>query len=349
MKIFLSWSGDRSRGVAQVLKSTIPLLMNAADPWMSEVDIEKGERWNQALSGVLDSAKVGIFCLTPSNIQRPALLFEAGAISKSVSEARVCVLLDRLEPQNLTWPWSQFQYTKLHDQKDMYQMLADINGWIVEAGEPAVPKERFRTALDMWWPALQRELQSLPPDRSAAVPERSDREMLIEVLEAQRGQARAFAGLEETWKDLQNSLARLELGPAPLALPRTSPAAFTLDRPISRASSYALEMDGLRDAFVRALAVRGHEAACSLLASGKVVLDRDKLTLVLPRTDDQDGFNYDARRIVRSVASGEGVRATVLEIVSESEYSKRQTLPEVLLSDKEDIAPSTDAPQSGRR
>ena len=130
MQLFLSWSGDRSRGIAQVLRRMLPLLMNAAKPWISDSDIEKGERWNSVLSGAPDSAKVGIFCLTPNNINRPALLFEAGAISKSVTDSRVCVLLDGMEPQNVGWPWSQFQCTRLHQQEDMFKMLSDINRWI---------------------------------------------------------------------------------------------------------------------------------------------------------------------------------------------------------------------------
>jgi hypothetical protein len=155
---------------------------------VSELDIDKGECWSSVLAGVLDSAKIGIFCLTPLNVNRPALLFESGAISKSVSDSRVCVLLDGMEPANLSWPWSQFQCTRLHAQKDMFKMLSDVNKWLSETGEPALGTDQFTKQLRMWWPEFQNELKTLPVEAEKRLSERSEKDMLIEVLDLLRSQ-----------------------------------------------------------------------------------------------------------------------------------------------------------------
>jgi hypothetical protein len=42
MRVFLSWSGERSRRVAAALRKWLPATLNAINPWMSEVDILPG-------------------------------------------------------------------------------------------------------------------------------------------------------------------------------------------------------------------------------------------------------------------------------------------------------------------
>src|SRR5579859_5009320 len=91
MKIFISWSGESSRKIAIALKEWLPdvfVLLDTAT-WMSEHDIDAGARWAHRLSQVLEEAKFGIICLTRENQKSPWVLFEAGALAKSVQESRV--------------------------------------------------------------------------------------------------------------------------------------------------------------------------------------------------------------------------------------------------------------------
>jgi hypothetical protein len=42
--IFISWSGDRSKAIAETLKDWLPRVLQSARPWLSTRDIEKGTR-----------------------------------------------------------------------------------------------------------------------------------------------------------------------------------------------------------------------------------------------------------------------------------------------------------------
>lgn len=97
MNVFISFSGDRSKAVAKALHEWIPYVINDVQPWMSEVDIDKGTRWSMDVANQLKEAKMGIICLTPENLDAPWLHFEAGALSKTVEKTYVCPYLFEVE------------------------------------------------------------------------------------------------------------------------------------------------------------------------------------------------------------------------------------------------------------
>jgi hypothetical protein len=314
VKVFLSWSGDRSRNIAETLRDTLPLLMNAVRPWMSELDIDKGERWNAVLTEVLDSTKVGIFCLTPSNINRPAILFEAGAISKSVTDARVCVLLEKMQPSDLRWPWSQFQCTKLHDQKDMFKMLSDVNKWLGEAGEPALGPDQFAKQLTMWWPEFQKELAAKPAEQEVSVPARSEKDMLVEVLDLLRSQKRDASEIIKMTEILEtvrmNALqeARAKSEELLVELRR-----LTADR-----------HNRVMSAMVAALKDNGHETAAGVLANSALSFTGDgTCTVTLNNMRSAMAkltFNVEAEKMMLAAAqsTGYGVSALVIRVIEVS-------------------------------
>ena len=67
MKLFISWSGDRSRIVAEALRSWIPDIIQAVKPWVSGVDIRAGTRWSREVEQQLLDTRFGILCLTKEN------------------------------------------------------------------------------------------------------------------------------------------------------------------------------------------------------------------------------------------------------------------------------------------
>jgi len=82
MKVFISWSGRRSNAAANLLKEWLPNVMQAIDPWMSDRDIDRGALWFSQIAETLSDTTNGIVVLTSENINKPWILFEAGALAK---------------------------------------------------------------------------------------------------------------------------------------------------------------------------------------------------------------------------------------------------------------------------
>jgi hypothetical protein len=88
MSVFVCWSGDRSKAIAEALKSLLedvfPSLAprpHEPDPVFLSKDIEKGAEWFQAIRAGLDASQAGIVVLTHENTRNPWIHFEAGALA----------------------------------------------------------------------------------------------------------------------------------------------------------------------------------------------------------------------------------------------------------------------------
>lgn len=151
MKVFISWSGRSSQAVAELLADTIPVILQTVKPFISVDDLRKGGRWQADLSGALQSTNVGIICLTRSNLEAPWIMFEAGALSKSVDDSCVMPLLIGLNPSDIRPPLSQFNVTKF-DKVDFFRLINTINGL---SGENALPEKVLLRAFEQAWPELE--------------------------------------------------------------------------------------------------------------------------------------------------------------------------------------------------
>lgn len=89
MKIFISWSGDRSELLAKALRDWFPLVLHYVDPWLSQSDIQAGERWGIEVAKELETCNFGVICVTKENLNSPWILFEAGALAKSMQDGRL--------------------------------------------------------------------------------------------------------------------------------------------------------------------------------------------------------------------------------------------------------------------
>src|SRR5438270_7602022 len=109
MKVFISWSGPKSRKTAEALSSWLRQVIQAVEPFLS-LDIEKGARWSEKINKALEETKVGIICLNKENLSSEWIIFEAGALSKT-TDAHVCTFLMDLKPADIKPPLGQFQHT----------------------------------------------------------------------------------------------------------------------------------------------------------------------------------------------------------------------------------------------
>jgi hypothetical protein len=153
MRVFISWSGEPSRSVAQALRDWLPIVVQHVEPWMSDEDIESGGRWNDQIAAELEAAAYGIICLTSSNLNRPWLLFEAGALAKRFNAARVVPLLIDLKPADVAMPLASFQGRPL-SQDGMLRLVTDMNA----AREQPLPDQKIGQLFRAMWPVLEAQV-----------------------------------------------------------------------------------------------------------------------------------------------------------------------------------------------
>ena len=187
MKIFLSWSGRQSKEVAQILREWLPAVIQAARPYFSPDDIGKGARWSSEIANELQDSKVGILCVTRQNLAAPWLLFEAGALAKTLNRTCVIPLVIDIEAVDLSGPLSQFQAARF-DRQDMKRVIKVINE---QLGSSALDETVLLTVFDKWWPDLESKVKVVASDsvNQQLGPSRTDRAVLEEILSLVRDQS----------------------------------------------------------------------------------------------------------------------------------------------------------------
>jgi hypothetical protein len=152
MKIFLSWSGEVSHEVAKQLHTWLPCVLQGVETFLSS-DISKGDRWSDVVAEELKEAHYGIICVTPFNIHRPWMNFEAGGLSRVISRAHVVPFLFQVHPEELDGPLSQFQST-VYGKDDVLALVRSINREM----QPSLNPEVLERTFEKWWDDLDRAL-----------------------------------------------------------------------------------------------------------------------------------------------------------------------------------------------
>lgn len=185
MQIFLSWSGSRSKQVAQLLNDWLPRVVQSLNPWISTRDIDKGSLWSEVIGDQLKGMTTGIICLTKENKERPWILFEAGALAKGLSSNRVCTLLIDLEPSDIEPPLSQFHHTSPHHKDDMLNLLQTLNDRL---NEHKLRSSILENALEVQWPYFEEQLEKILEETPVEenIPARTEQDILREILENTR-------------------------------------------------------------------------------------------------------------------------------------------------------------------
>lgn len=156
MNVFISWSGDRSRLLASALADLLPDIIQDLNAWMSEHDISVGSRWSQELNQQLGTSNFGILCLTPENISAPWLLFEAGSLGKSVSEARVVPYRLGLAAADVPFPLAQFQGVDANEGGTR-KLVRSLNAGLKQPMESG----RLDRSFERWWPDLKAHIDDI--------------------------------------------------------------------------------------------------------------------------------------------------------------------------------------------
>lgn len=186
MRVFISWSGERSRKVALLLREWLPSVLQAVVPFMSDEDIPKGAQWLTALNEQLANTRFGIVCVTPENREAAWLNFEAGAIANAVGESRVCPLLLGLSNTDVRPPMSIFQ-TASASESDLWKLLKSVNSQL----EHKLGEEQLRKTYDLWLPNLLKDIETAMTTEAETSPDgRDDGDLIRETLSEVREQSR---------------------------------------------------------------------------------------------------------------------------------------------------------------
>jgi hypothetical protein len=178
MNVFLSWSGEPSRLVAEALHDWLPLVIQSLNPWMSKRDIAKGARWSDEIKANLNAGTAGIVCVTPGNMEHAWLLFEAGALAKTLERPMVCTYLHGVTQGELRPPLAEFQATlATHDETK--QLMETLNKAL---GDVALSEKRLSDTFDKFWPDLEHKLAAIDLGPADAAPKRSTRDLTEEIL-----------------------------------------------------------------------------------------------------------------------------------------------------------------------
>lgn len=202
MKIFLSWSGARSRTAAEVLKWWTRCVIQAARPWISTEDIDRGALWFSEINNGLSDTAIGIVCLTQENKDRPWILFEAGALAKGLSNNRVCTFLVDLDPSDIRDPLAQFNHTQPKEE-DMRKLARTLNR---QLGDHALDEAVLNDSFDAYWPQFElrwKAIEALP--QVTEIVKRPADDIMGEILENVRGMNQRIRTLENLEKSSQSS------------------------------------------------------------------------------------------------------------------------------------------------
>lgn len=181
MNVFISWSGDRSKVLANTLRKFISDINQTIEIWVSDHDISPGSRWNQEISQQLDETDFGIICLTPENVDARWLLFEAGALSKSVAKAQVVPYRLGISATDVPFPLAQFQSVDAN-REGTKSLVQSINRACAKPRDD----ESLNRLLEVLWPKCESEISKIPVSGGNENKQRDDRELLEEILKLTR-------------------------------------------------------------------------------------------------------------------------------------------------------------------
>lgn len=215
MKVFISWSGDRGRVVAEALNDWLPRIIQAVKPFYSP-HIEKGAQWGGEIDEALEGTSFGIVCLTRENLDSRWIHYEAGALAKTQS-ARIWTFLLDLRPSDVGQPLGRFQAT-VAEREDVLRLARAINSRLSDVGQEPLSSRLLEDNVAAFWPQLEEQLRfaaAFAEDEQEEEPQevRNERAILEEILSLIRSQERRLDYIETKMKSPRTPVKKVRLSP----------------------------------------------------------------------------------------------------------------------------------------
>ena len=172
-------------------------VIQSVEPFVSAIDIAKGDRGLHVIASELKQSSFGIVCVTRENSLAPWINFEAGALSKAVGEVSVVPFLLDMPISDLTGPLVQFQVASSTSKEDVFAMVRSLRD---HAKLADMDDARLRKYFEVFWPQLDAQLEAVRAAQEAdhkGAPARTESEILQEVLVLTRRQETVLRTIAE--------------------------------------------------------------------------------------------------------------------------------------------------------
>lgn len=166
MKVFLSWSGDTSREIAEIFKGWLPKVLQSIDTFMSEEDILLGTKGLSVIGSHLNETNIGILFITKDNFNAPWLNFEAGALSKSLAETNVIPMLFDLKIEDIKGPIGQFQGARNFEKESIRKLVNHLNRILIDV--KSLDNKLLNETFEIWHPQLERKLDQIKRNQNSS-------------------------------------------------------------------------------------------------------------------------------------------------------------------------------------
>lgn len=164
MRVFISWSGEVSHKVAEILYEWLLEMKIPSLELFYSNDTEKGAEWFQELKSKLATADGGIFCMTKDNVTSPWLFFEAGALCVARDEPFMAPFLFRVNRSEIVGPLTQYQHTDFNRDSVRELVFSLKRTWGNER-PPKSAQSDLQADFERLYPELEAKLQAIPEKR----------------------------------------------------------------------------------------------------------------------------------------------------------------------------------------
>ncbi len=161
--VFISWSGEASRLLAEGIKDWIPHVLHSKVAFVSDSSLQAGEDWRERLREELNTAKCAVICVTPEAVSSPWLNFECGAIARN-PDARVIPICLGIEPEQLPTNLSA-KMTCRADKDGVKRLLHGLADALVDAPTSQVLDKAHNDNWTILEKAIENaSMECFPPD-----------------------------------------------------------------------------------------------------------------------------------------------------------------------------------------
>lgn len=150
MRIFMSWSGEKSRRFAGELKPWLEQVLPGTDVWLSSEDIDKGTIWFTEIIDGLNKCECGVICVTRENYLSPWIHFEAGGMVKGLGKSRVATILLDIDYPELQQPLNQFNGLRLN-RLGAWHLVKSFN----KLSDRPIKDQVIERTFDKFWTDLE--------------------------------------------------------------------------------------------------------------------------------------------------------------------------------------------------